>query len=366
LRAERHWNLAQTARAFLVTTDTVRTWMRRLDEQGPDALVRTLEPVNKFPDFVASLLQRLKATCPAMGRRRAVNELARAGLHLSVTTVLRKWREQPRKSSPPPDADNQAGAQEENTNESASDGAKPEHERTSRTVTARYSHHGWNIDFSVVPTVCGFWLPWVPPGQLALSWPFCWHVAAVMDHYSRAILSYRIFRSEPSAEQLCAWLDEVVAANGRAPKYTVTDQGPQFREQFRDWCDRHAVRPRFGAVGNHGSIAILERFWSTMKSECCRRLPIVPLRLEEFETELSSFMRWYNQHRSHQGLRGATPNEVLNGNPRACDAPRFEVRARFPVQADELRDNRGVVVDLDIACFDGKRHLPIVRLKLAA
>jgi hypothetical protein len=42
----------QTANAFLVTVATISSWMKRVDEQGPNALVQLREPVNKFPDFV--------------------------------------------------------------------------------------------------------------------------------------------------------------------------------------------------------------------------------------------------------------------------------------------------------------------------
>jgi hypothetical protein len=45
LRAARGWSLAQTAKAFQLTPQTIASWMKRLDEQGPDALVRTREPV---------------------------------------------------------------------------------------------------------------------------------------------------------------------------------------------------------------------------------------------------------------------------------------------------------------------------------
>jgi hypothetical protein len=33
--------------------------------QGPDVLVRLPEPVNKFPEFVAYLVKRLKILCPS-------------------------------------------------------------------------------------------------------------------------------------------------------------------------------------------------------------------------------------------------------------------------------------------------------------
>src|SRR2546422_800081 len=40
LRAARNWSLAQAARIFLVTPVTIASWMVRLDEEGPDALIR--------------------------------------------------------------------------------------------------------------------------------------------------------------------------------------------------------------------------------------------------------------------------------------------------------------------------------------
>ena len=52
LKAARGWSLEQTAKAFLVTPATVASWMKRIDEEGPNALVQLPQPVNKFPEFV--------------------------------------------------------------------------------------------------------------------------------------------------------------------------------------------------------------------------------------------------------------------------------------------------------------------------
>ena len=60
LRAARCWSLAQTAKVFQVTDATIASWGKRLDEQGPDALLRTPQPVNKYPDFVRGIVQRLQ------------------------------------------------------------------------------------------------------------------------------------------------------------------------------------------------------------------------------------------------------------------------------------------------------------------
>ena len=89
LRAARHWSMQKTADKFLVTPATIASWMKRLDEQGPEALVQLREPVNKFPDFVRYIVQRLKRLCPSMGKVKIAQVLARAGLHLAPTTVAR-------------------------------------------------------------------------------------------------------------------------------------------------------------------------------------------------------------------------------------------------------------------------------------
>ena len=94
LRAARGWSLKQTADHFLLTSATIASWMKRIDEQGPiHYCVR--EPVNKFPDFVRYIVQRLKTLNPSMGKVKIAETLCRAGLHLGVTTVGRILKEPP-------------------------------------------------------------------------------------------------------------------------------------------------------------------------------------------------------------------------------------------------------------------------------
>ena len=64
----------------------------------------------------------------------------------------------------------------------------------------------------------------------------------------------------------------------RPPKYIITDEGSQFRDEYRAWCKRRGVRSRYGAVGKYGSISLIERFILTLKSEGLRRIlvPVVP------------------------------------------------------------------------------------------
>jgi transposase InsO family protein len=131
------------------------------------------------------------------------------------------------------------------------------------TVIANYPNHVWGIDTTAVPTSTGFWTSWFP-FSLAQSWPFCWWVAVVIDHWSRRSLGLAAFKTRPSADEICIVLDEAARRAGRVPKYTVSDQGSEFGEEYREWCEDHEVRARFGAVGRHGSIAVEERFYAKL------------------------------------------------------------------------------------------------------
>ncbi len=171
LKAVRGWSLTQTARAFLVTTATIASWLKRIDESSSSALVRMPEPVNKFPDFVRYIVQRLRTICPTMGKVKIAQTLARAGLHLGATTVGRILKEESVRYEPPL---------------AAKDGDSISTE-PARVVTAKYPNHVWHVDITTVPIVSGFWAAW-SPFALPQCWPFCWWVAVVIDHFSRPVM----------------------------------------------------------------------------------------------------------------------------------------------------------------------------------
>src|SRR6516164_1677870 len=176
LRAARGWSLQQTADAFLVTAATIRSWMNRLEETGPRALVQLRTPVNKFPDFVRYAVQQLQALCPALGKKKIAAILARAGLHLGVTTVARFRTDKPQPTRPLPEASSSP----------------------SRIVTANRPNHVWHVDLTIVPTQAGFWCSWLPCA-LPQHWPFCWWVVVLLDHYSRRVMDWALFRQPPTA-----------------------------------------------------------------------------------------------------------------------------------------------------------------------
>jgi transposase InsO family protein len=348
LRAARGWSLAQTARTFLVSPLTIAPWMGRLDEEGPDALVRLPEPVNRFPDFVRDLVRRFKILCPTLGKVKIAQILARAGLHLGPTTVRRMvqqstWPE-PRKVLQP----------------------------TRCVVTARKPNQLWHVDLTTVPTALGFWTAWIP-FALPQVWPFCWWLAVAVDHFSRRVTGFAAYPALPSSAAVLRFLESAFRRAGERPAHLVSDRGTQFIEKgFRRWCRRQGIRHRFGALGKYGSLAAIERSIRTIKTECTRRLIFVPYRFPTFEQELALYFSWHNGHRPHTWLRGATPDEIYHRQRRACRAPRYEPRPQWPRRSRcarpqvLVRGQPGAKLDLSVRFYAERRHLPIVTLKRAA
>ena len=79
--------LKQTADTFLVTPATVASWIKRVDDQGANALLQLREPVNKLQDFVRYIVQRLKTLNPSMGKVKIAETLCPSGGDLDVSAV---------------------------------------------------------------------------------------------------------------------------------------------------------------------------------------------------------------------------------------------------------------------------------------
>ncbi len=210
-------------------------------DKGEKALLQLRQPVNRFPDFVRYAVQQLKTLCPTMGKVKIAQTLARAGLHLSPTTVGRMLKEPPH-----PVAKQQAVV-------------------TGRVVTAKGPNHVWHLDLTIVPTVSGFWTPWVP-FALPQCWPFCWWVTVAIDHYSRRLMSLAVFPIKPDSRTVCtneAYFRRCPA--NRLPRLEPRQQWPR-----RSRC----AKPRTLVAGQPGDRFSLEVGYYDGR----RHLPVVALR----------------------------------------------------------------------------------------
>ena len=226
LRALRGWSVAQTAAVFLVSRATVSSWTSRLRRGDDVNLLKMQTPVNRFPDFVRYVIQRLKTLCPHLGKVKIAQVLCRAGLHLAATTVGRILRE-------PPVGEPDAG-------------------KSQTLIVADGPDQVWNLDLTTIPVGGGFWTSYFP-FSVPPCWPFCWWIAVVFDQFSRRVLDFELFRQHPNAADICTFMDRITGRIRRTPKTLISDGEGQFvSDRLKGWCRDHDVEPRVDTWDRQG------------------------------------------------------------------------------------------------------------------
>jgi transposase InsO family protein len=244
-------SIQRTADKFLDSRGTIHSWRRRVTEEGENALLALDEPVNKYPDYVRHGIRRIKVLFPFLGKEKISELLCKAGLHVASSTIGRILKEAPKKLDEPVlDV-----PQEEATKK-----------KEGPIVTAKYPNHVWHIDLTVVPILGRFAVALLPK-VLPQRWPFGWRVFVVVDHFSRKAMGFKVYKDKPSSEEIQEALDEIIRESDSKPKHIISDRGTQFDcRPFHDWCYERKIKWRHGAVGKHGSIAVVKRYILTMKT----------------------------------------------------------------------------------------------------
>jgi hypothetical protein len=73
------------------------------------------------------------------------------------------------------------------------------------------------------------------------------------------------------------------------------------------------IKPRFGAVGKHGSIAVTERVIKTLKYEWLKCVPLIK-GFDRLALLCTEFASWYNTWRPHMTLDGLRPDDLYHGH----------------------------------------------------
>lgn len=170
-----------------------------------------------------------------------------------------------------------------------------------RAVRTRHPNHVFMTDVTLIPSMF----------RISL-----FHVAVVFDVFSRLPLTGKVFASKPSGDAMAALMTAAAEGFG-APRHFVSDHGTYFTASaFRETLARLRIKPRFGAIGESGSIALIERFFRTVKT-ILRAAFSIPLIRRDLEDRLELALIHYAHFRPHQALGGATPAEVYLGLPPA-------------------------------------------------
>jgi transposase InsO family protein len=282
------WNQDQTAKLFRVCANTIANWEAHADPASGTvgSTVKPVPPITRFADVVRASIESL-ARFGLGGQDLIALTLARAGWRVSARSVGRLRRERPSRPVSPP----------------------PIPTRPSRPVVARFVHHVWMMDVTIIRSFLG--------GEICL--------AGVFDAFSRVPLALQTLDRKPGAAAMGRLLKSAARVFG-PPRYLITDLGSEFTGKvFRRTAARLGIVQRFASRENLYGTARLERFWRTLKDTAGLRLQ-APLTICDLERRLEIALAHYLCHRPHQGLAGATPAETFLGTPpvhlRATSPPR--------------------------------------------
>jgi transposase InsO family protein len=309
-------------------------------------LVAPSPPDRSFSELVKQQVRNM-AMAGFGGSLRISQTLAIEGLRLSRSTV-RRWTKE---SSPAcgPGAPGRASVRKTPAKTvglptiSESNGYREK--AVEKTVRAKRPNHVLMVDVTLIKALMGF---------------LSFRLAVVIDVFSRFPLAFHLFTKEPSASDMECVLDEAVARARRLHPnlplaHFVTDKGACFTaESFQAAVTRHGMRARFGAIGRHGSIALIERLWLGLKDLLQLRLDRRILG-EDLQPRIALGLFYYAVLKPHQGLGGSTPAEVYFQK-----AP-----ARLSAIPPPLAGNETTMDGFAVRYLDSARRLPVLMKKAA-
>jgi len=133
------------------------------------------------------------------------------------------------------------------------------------------------------------------------------YLAAVIDWYSRYILSWKLSTSLESDFCVEA-LEEALEQYGK-PDIFNTDQGVQFTsERFVGMLSREGIQISMDGKGRALDNVFIERFWRSLKQEKIYRLELYTVK--EAKLAIEDYVTFYNNKRLHQSLDYRTPQAV--------------------------------------------------------
>ena len=163
-----------------------------------------------------------------------------------------------------------------------------------RNLVIDRSNQVWATDITYIPMAKGFV-----------------YLVAVMDWYSRRVLSWRVSNTLDTRFCIDA-LEEAIERHG-APEIFNTDQGSQFTsDDFIGVLKEHDIRISMDGKGRWMDNVFIERLWRSVKYE--------EVYLKAYEdissakASLCQYFEFYNSQRRHQSLDRQTPDQVYYNN----------------------------------------------------
>ena len=138
------------------------------------------------------------------------------------------------------------------------------------------------------------------------------YLVAIMDWYSRKVLSWRLSNSMDAGPCVEA-LEEAMVRHGK-PEIMNTDQGSQFTGLDWTGCLQAAeVRISMDGKGCWVDNVFIERLWRSLKYECVYLNAFTGGR--DARQQIGNWIDYYNTRRPHSSLDGLPPDRIYFACP---------------------------------------------------
>jgi putative transposase len=158
-----------------------------------------------------------------------------------------------------------------------------------RGLSIERSNQVWTLDITYIPMARGFV-----------------YLVAVMDWYSRKVLSWRLSITM-DVEFCVAAMQDAITRHG-VPEIVNTDQGSQFTSyEFTELLKAHDIRISMDGRGRWLDNVFIERLWRSVKHE--------EVYLKAYDSvsaareSLGRYFNFYNSRRPHSSLDRVTPDQ---------------------------------------------------------
>lgn len=136
--------------------------------------------------------------------------------------------------------------------------------------------------------------------QIDLKGPYTVHgrkhwFLVCIDDYSRYLLIAEQFNHDPATQEITALLERT---KGK-PKHILSDNGVQFREQWKRWCKEHMIEPLFAHPYYPQDKGKVERCIQNLNREFVYLLRRFPGWLNG---RIKEYREWFNDKRFHRGI----------------------------------------------------------------
>ena len=151
------------------------------------------------------------------------------------------------------------------------------------------SNKVWQVDITYMKVLSGYM-----------------YVSAIIDVYSRRILSYKISNSLCKDSVILAVEDALLHYS--EPEIVNTDQGSQFTSE--DWIKllkKRGIKISMTGKGRCCDNVYIERLWRSMKYEGSYLYGWETI--SDLKKNIPKWIKWYNEERPHQSIGYITPSE---------------------------------------------------------